>query len=113
MTEQEEREFWEEVEHEETKFVFKCKPTWNFQSIEFEVTATGKEIPLVAELYKMVLEELIKISPEQAKGPSKQEPLATDKQKAIMEKFNLPYSSSTTAAEAQAAIKKSLEKTLR
>lgn len=93
--------------------VYKCKPTYQFQSIEFEIMAPLSEegIKKVAAAYKQVLDELIKISPEQnQKGSVPSKPLATDKQKDIMRKFGIPFTDKTTTSDAQALIKESMDK---
>ena len=93
------------------KITFKCKPTYQFQSIEFEVSASIEEIPTMVELYKKVLDELIKISPEQEKKaktlPS--EPLATENQKKTMDKFGIGYGPDITKKQAQALIQASID----
>lgn len=94
----------------EQKYVFKCKPTYQFQSIEFEVEGTKYDIDTILDLYKRVLDGLIQISPEQEKKVSKPvEALATDKQKGIMDRYGIKYGPNTTMSEAQQLIKKSLE----
>lgn len=95
------------------KITFKCKPTYQFQSIEFEVAASIDEIPKVKELYKTVLDQLIEIAPEQDKKsaakPTPAEPLATPGQKATMDKFGIQYGPETTKKQAQALIQASID----
>lgn len=93
--------------------VFKCKPTWNFQSIEFEVKGTVNEAIL---MYSVVLEELKAISPEQrvmrtARVPSKKRPKnpATEKQKEIMDRYGIEYDEYTSKEEARKLIDKSIQ----
>lgn len=89
---------------------FKCKPCWNFQSIEFEVEGTVEE---AVKLYEEVLLKLVEISPAQdAKSQKRQPPLhpASDKQKEIMKKFGIKFDSFTSKEEAQALIQKSIDK---
>lgn len=69
------------------KMTFKCKPVYNFQSIEFEMTIdaeNAEELKLMFEVYKAMLQGLQSIAPEQpalAKAVSKpSEPMATPKQ---------------------------------
>ena len=94
------------------KITFKCKPTYQFQSIEFEVAASIDEIPNVIDLYKKVVDELIKIAPEQDKKVANNapaEPLATPGQKATMDKFGIGYGPDTTKKQAQALIQASID----
>ena len=93
------------------QFVFKLKPCYQFQSIEFEVVATKEEIPEVIDLYSTVLNKLMEITPEQSKNqPQPTVKLASDSQKEILRKYNIPFTLKTTAAEAQKLISESLEK---
>ena len=94
------------------KITFKCKPTYQFQSIEFEVAASIDEIPKVKELYKTVLDQLIEIAPEQEKKTAKtlpSEPLATENQKKTMDKFGIGYGPDITKKQAQALIQASID----
>lgn len=89
---------------------FKCKPCWNFQSIEFEIEGTVEE---AVKLYEEVLLKLVEISPAQdAKSQKRQPPLhpASEKQKEIMKKFGIKFDSFTSKEEAQALIQKSIDK---
>jgi len=92
---------------------YKLKPTWNFQSIEITVDDYEKTIDEIIDLYKEVLDKLVKISPEQSqqKGkPAPAAPLATDRQKSVMRSYGIPFDSCTTSAEAQKLIQESIEK---
>ena len=68
--------------------IFKCKPVYNFQSIEFEVEIDpnnfDQEVNTMFDMYDKVLEGLKAVAPEQPSGktaPIKpQEPMATDSQ---------------------------------
>ena len=93
------------------KITFKCKPTYQFQSIEFEVAASIDEIPNVIDLYKKVVDELIKIAPEQDKKAKTlpTEPLATENQKKTMDKFGIGYGPDITKKQAQALIQASID----
>lgn len=86
----------------------KCKPTYQFQSIEFDYNVNGKDdLPEMFELYQKILKGLMEIAPIQEKqAPA--EPLATDKQKAIMDRFGIKYTAKTTSKEAQKLIQQSL-----
>lgn len=90
---------------------FKCKPTYQFQSIEFDYTVqTVDDLPKMFDLYNCVLKGLIDIAPIQENKPVKaSEPLATDKQKSIMDRFGIKYNNNTTSKEAQKLIQASIE----
>ena len=90
----------------------KCKPCWNFQSIEFEFAIEDKsELPKVMDLYSEVLSRLMLIAPEQKKEPiAPAVKLASDKQKETMRKFDIPFTLKTTAEEAQKLIQESIDK---
>ena len=123
-TQQEMDEFWKEVaKDEENKklwneivelskrmFSFKCKPTYNFQSVEFEFEGGIDDIPEMFEVYQAVLNELMRIAPEQpTKTVAPAAELATAKQREILDKFHLKYKSNITKQEAQELIKQSIE----
>lgn len=92
---------------------FKCKPTWNFQSIEFEFdipdnSQSELKMESMFQLYKRCLDGLMSITPEQ---PEKtREPLASDSQKQIMKNYGIEFDKNTTAKQAQELIKQSIEK---
>lgn len=103
----------DESKEEDPVFNFKIKPVWQFQSIEVEVKATKREIPKVMDLYSDLLAGLMKIAPEQSKQVYEDRPkvkLASDKQKEIMRKFDIPFTAETTAAEAQKLIQDNIDK---
>lgn len=121
MTEKEMKEFWDEVAADEEAhtmaagekvYKFKCKPVWQFQSIEFEVTGSKKDIPEIMDLYSEVLAKLMLIAPEQKKDApaAPAVPLASEKQKEIMRKFDIPFTNKTTQKEAQGLIQASIDK---
>ena len=88
--------------------LMKCKPTYQFQSIEFDYTVNNDEdIDKMFAKYTRVLKGLMEIAPIQEKQVVK-EPLATDKQKDIMDRFGIKYTATTTAKEAQKLIQKSM-----
>ena len=91
---------------------FKCKPTYQFQSIEFDYPVqTVDDLPKMFDLYNRVLKGLMEIAPiqEAAKPVKASEPLATEKQKSIMDRFGIKYNNNTTAKEAQKLIQASIE----
>lgn len=97
---------------------FKFKPTYNFQSAEFEMEIQNEEeFNYAMETYERTLLALkdivdrnditqkpqqstfIKVEPKEPK-----EQLATDKQKETMIKLGIPYTSKTTKKEAWKAL---------
>lgn len=111
MTEEQITQFWEEVEQDKRIIKFHCKPTYQFQSIEFDYECSRDEINKMIEIYNDVLQHLITIAPEQEKKPVQTINLATDKQKDIMKKFGIKFNSLTTREEAQKLIQESIENT--
>lgn len=109
MTNEEIKEFWTEVDNDEKLYKFHCKPTYQFQSIEFDYECTEKDIAKMVQMYKKVLDELMKVSPVQEKAPVQVSNLATDKQKEIMKKFGIKYTTTTTREEAQKLIQASID----
>lgn len=89
---------------------FKCKPTYNFQSVEFEFVGSVDEIDEMFEVYQAIVNHLMVVAPDQPAKVSVPAPeLASAKQREIMDKFHIKYKSSITKTEAQELIKKSLE----
>ena len=103
------RDKTEEYPEDVNSFItFKCKPTYNFQSIEFEYTCSKDELEEMFELYKALVNGLMAIAPAQPSAiPAKE--LASARQKEIMDKFGIKYKASTTREEAQALIKESID----
>lgn len=90
--------------------LMKCKPTYQFQSIEFDYSIqTVDDLPKMFEMYNKVLKGLMEIAPIQDKPAQPKEPLATENQKRIMDKFGIKYTSATTSKEAQKLIQKSID----
>jgi hypothetical protein len=87
--------------------LLKCKPTYKFQSIEFEIDCEREDLPNVMDLYEEILEGLIRISPDQS-GEYK-EP-ATEKQLAILKKFRIPHPINVGKEEARKLINESMNK---
>ena len=92
--------------------IVKCKPVWQFQSCEFEFDLTDKkELPEMFDLYSEILNGLMLIAPEQKKEVNQSKPkLASDRQREIMRKFDIPFTLETTAEEAQKLIQESVQK---
>lgn len=95
-------------------YTFKCKPVYNFQSIEFEFIGSKEDIPAMMEVYQEVLKNLMAISPEQpnAKAPIQRANIIkpTEAQYAKMDEFHIPYNDMTTRAEASRLITESIER---
>lgn len=119
-TQQEIEQFWKEVEQDEAGINYTkihCKPTYNFQSIEFDYDITSyNDIKKAMALYKLFVDELMAVAPEQ---PAKQvekvavKPKAempTEKMYTIMDRFGIPYTSKTTKVEAQKLIADNINK---
>ena len=101
---------------EDFSLILKCKPTYNFQSIEFEweVTNPEEDLKQLAVVYKSLLDMLIALAPEQAgtklvSSTSKGEP-ATEKQLEILKKFKIPHEDGISKKEANKLISASMSK---
>ena len=86
----------------------KCKPTYQYQSIEFDYNVNSKDdLAPMFDLYSKVLKGLMEIAPIQEKTlPA--EPPATQKQKDIMDRFGIKYNPNVTSKQAQQLIQKSM-----
>lgn len=86
------------------------KPVYNFQSAEFQLEISPNNpdhLALFESIYNSLLQILIRCNVDQPTNNAKpKEPLATDKQKDLMDKCNIKYSASTTVKEAQKLIDK-------
>lgn len=90
--------------------VFKCKPVWQFQSVEFDYNVnTPKDLEDMFGLYEKVLKGLMDFAPEQQKATVNREPLASERQRQIMKTNGIPFTSTTTRSEAQRLIEKSMK----
>lgn len=98
------------------KLTLKCKPTFNYQSIEYEFEINNEyDMDKCLKTYAFLVKELMKIAPEQEeKGRRKpaepKEELATDKQKEILARYGIPYDKTTTKKQAYELIKSNKEK---
>lgn len=96
--------------------IMKCKPTFQFQSVEFDFyistecgPVTEQDLEEMFALYDKILKGLQKIAPIQdQKNQQPAEPLATQSQKDIMDRFHIKYTPRTTKKEAQALINKNM-----
>ena len=86
------------------------KPVYNFQSAEFQIEISPNNpdhLALFESIYNSLLQILIRCNVDQPTNSNKpKEPLATDKQKDLMDKCNIKYSANTTVKEAQKLIDK-------
>ena len=89
----------------------KCKPTYAFQSIEFEWDVTDDNFEEMILLYSRLVDALKDISPEQTdnKKPVKKGPPATPSQLALLDKLKVKYDKDITAKEASELIDKYFE----
>lgn len=114
----------EEIEDEEvptfgdvedsTLIICHCKPVYNFQSIEFDMEINPndpEQIDAMFGFYSTMIKKLQDISVDQPKPVyvAPKEPLATDRQKEIMDRFHIPYSDKTTMKQAQKLITESMK----
>ena len=103
-------------ELEAHSMIFKCKPTYNFQSIEFEFEAGNNEdLEVMFNLYDYIVKKLQEIAPEQPTNTVKKEPKkkvvpATEKQLSIMDKFGIDYPEDCSVEQAVKLIKENMEK---
>lgn len=94
----------------------KCKPTYNFQSIEFEWELDlddGNSICNMFDLYDDLLENLQLSAPVQPTAQKKEEVVedpATEKQLQILNKFKIKHSPNVSKREANELIQKSMRK---
>lgn len=120
MLTKEEQEQIQEEEFRRKPIIFKCKPTFNFQSVEFEYEVTNEEEWADAfDIYSRVLEELMYLAPEQptnvVKGKTSKEPKepATEAQLKILKSYNIKHSKYVSKQEASELIKKSMAKSVK
>ncbi len=93
--------------------IFKCKPVFNFQSIEFEVEIDpnnfDQEVNTMFDMYDKVLEGLKAVAPEQPSGkaaPVKpQEPMASPKQVEWLVNLGVDEASAKKLTAKQASMK--------
>ena len=89
------------------KYIFHCKPCFNFQTIEFDFEGDENDIPEMMKLYAALYKELAKlpINPVVVRDPP------TEKQIEILKRFDIPYNENTiTKKEAQRLITESMNK---
>jgi len=111
--EEDEKEFeFDWKDEPQPKFIFHCKPVFNFQSVEFDFEGDEDDIPEMMRIYAKVMKELSKIAiaqPGQKFTVSEDAP--TEKQIEILKRFNIKYNPDTiTKKQAQQLINDNLNK---
>lgn len=99
--------------------IVKCKPVFNFQSVEFEMEVDptsedySDQLGVLFDVFNDMLEGLQDVAPEQQKVQSvapksakPSTPLATDGQKRYLRAMGIPFDEDLTKAEADNMIKK-------
>ena len=97
--------------------IIHCKPTYNFQSVEFDWELEDDNIEDMMVLYDRLVNMLKDIAPEQPtntafpkKKPSKPaEPLASERQLQYMDSLGIAYPTKCTKKEAWRLIKRATE----
>lgn len=94
------------------KITLKCKPCYNFQSVEFEYTIeTLEELDTMMNIYSKILQDLIAIAPAQeAKEPEVKEEPASEKQIELMKKLKIAIPEDCTKEQARVLIANVFEK---
>lgn len=103
-------------ELEAHSMIFKCKPTYNFQSIEFEWEAgTELELEAMFNLYDHIVKKLQEIAPEQDTKPvrfktvkPKQE-MASEAQLNYMDALGIKHPKDCTKATANRLLNEALK----
>ncbi len=111
---EEEIPFDEEEAPTSEPILVKFKPVYNFQSAEFECLVDFDDpdsVDRAFATYGQCLNKLKELAPDQPKlvDVPKVE-LATEKQKANMDKYHIKYTEKTTKAEARNLITESMKK---
>lgn len=100
--------------------IMKCKPTFQFQSIEFDYeiddtceAVAEQDVKDMFKLYDKILKGLMAISPVQDQrtpAPKIQDPPATQRQKDTMDLYGIDYPDNITSKQAQALIQRNIHK---
>lgn len=102
------------MENTQKPLILKCKPTYNFQSIEFEMQVDNDcDLVIALNYYETLLKELIRIAPEQPTNPSNKKTNytpATEKQMEILRRFGIKCKIGVSKQEANKLIQESIEK---
>lgn len=101
---------------DDKNIIFHCKPVYNFQSIEFDIEINPddpEQMDKMFGLYAAIIKKLQEVAVDQPnqKPVAPKEPLASDKQKQIMDMYGIKYDKNTcTIKQAQELINKSINK---
>lgn len=109
-------EIWEDEDYEEyvpqelpgRRYTFKCKPCYNFQSIEFEYEGTEDDLPHMMELYGTIVQMLQDIAPEQVGSKMPPKEPATENQIKLLKKLGVNFSKNLSKDEARKLIAKEM-----
>ena len=94
---------------EPTPIKVHCKPTYNFQSVEFDYEVyTEEDLDKMFNIYSEMVDNLMDIAPNQE--PAKNVEPATESQLAILKKYNIKYKPNVSKEEASRLIQKSMGK---
>ena len=110
MVEEEEKEMLDDEDDVEDYFekdipektyTFKCKPCYNFQSVEFEYTGTEYDLVDMMELYGTIVKMLKDIAPEQTVATKQviKDP-ASEKQLSFLKKLGVKVNRPLSKQEA-------------
>ena len=91
----------------------KCKPTFNFQSIEFETEideTNPRDFEQLKTLYSSFVQILKDVAPTQEETPKGSEKLASPAQLSILDRFNIPYNKGITAMDAGRLIEENMKR---
>lgn len=105
---------WLSAEDDNQVITFKCKPTYAYQSIEFEYKCRvdcPEDFAKMEALYNTALDLMMRTAPEQpdSKKPVKKGPPATKRQLAYLDKLGIHYNKDITASDASKLITKATE----
>ena len=101
-------------ELEAHSMIFKCKPTYNFQSIEFEWEAgSDEDLEPMFKLYDHIVKRLQEIAPEQQpvkfKTTKPKQKMASEAQLDYMDVLGIKHPSNCTLATAQRLLSEHLD----
>lgn len=101
---------------EAQSMIFKCKPTYNFQSVEFEWEAgCDEDLEPMFKLYDTIIKKLQEIAPEQDTKPVRfkttkpKQKMASQAQLDYMDVLGIKHPSNCTLATAQRLLSEHLD----
>lgn len=94
--------------------IFKCKPTYEFQSVEFEWEASNdEELDAMFNLYSTIVKKLQEIAPEQTpvkfKTTKPKQKMASEAQLNYMDALGIKHPSNCTLATARRLLSEHLD----